>query len=834
MKTIVLVLLASLPLIAATDNVSIDVQRVIADVSSKPLGINTDYFVDDDANRAAQRTLDQALIEMGVTYLRYPGGEKSDGYLWSVPPYDRSRPTLARWAAGDWPQNQEWPSYDRTLVKSDGHTLVKDPLDFDEFMRLARTINGEPVLVVAYDSMYKPAQAGGVAPSRAQLLENARQWVRYANVIKGYNVKYWEIGNESYLPGYNSNYISAQTYAQDVNEFSRVMKSVDPSIKILANGNDWEWWHAVLTEAGPAIDLLSVHNYPPYGWGSYDYYRTHTVDLMSAVHVAEQAIDTFAAPDDGRRIRIAVTEMNSTDWSGAWAHDNNMGHAVVLFDTIGQELTDPRIAFSQVWNTRWVTGDSQTSPSLWDSLDRNNDLQASGRAMSIWGQFLLDRMVATSSTDMIATFATHSPDGRLNVFVINKDSAARNANISISNYSPQPAVKRWIFKGSGPDDTAPVFARAEAVAANGSYVSVTLDPVSINVLQLNAQEMTAAPYLGTPFSIPGSIDASDFDNGGEGVSYHDTTAGNYGGAYRDTNVDVQASPGAGNDTVGWIDRGEWLSYSVRVATSGAYSIAAKVATIYSGKSFHLEMDGTNVTGSITVPNTQGWDRWTTVTVSGVSLNAGTQTLRFVADDDSFNVSSFDIEAAADTPPGGRVLFETFEDQDSSHWTPATGTWTVCKPSANASQEYCGSSDSENISLAGSSWWRDYDVQSYVLLNNELGSGVAILGRVQDATHFYQAELRPDASGNKTWTLWKNSGGTWTYLNSGSFNYNAGEYSLLRLSMRGASIDVFASTDWGTTFQWLGGGSDAEFAAGQIGLRSWGSAASFDNVEVSSQ
>jgi alpha-L-arabinofuranosidase len=59
---------------------------VLADVSSKPLGINTDFFVDDDANRPSSRKLDEALAEMGVKYLRYPGGEKSDGYLWSVAP----------------------------------------------------------------------------------------------------------------------------------------------------------------------------------------------------------------------------------------------------------------------------------------------------------------------------------------------------------------------------------------------------------------------------------------------------------------------------------------------------------------------------------------------------------------------------------------------------------------------------------------------------------------------------------------------------------------------------------------------------------------------------
>jgi alpha-L-arabinofuranosidase len=830
MKIIVFALLTSVSVIAVPDNVSIDVQRVLADVSSKPLGINTDFFVDDDGNRPAQRNLDQALAEMGVKYLRYPGGEKSDGYLWSVPPYDRSQPALARWAAGDWPQNQEWPSYDRNLIKSDGRTLVKNPLDFDEFMRLTRTVNGEPVLVVAYDSMYKPAQANGSAPTRAQLLETARQWVRYANVIKGYNVRYWEIGNESYLPGYNSDYISPPTYAQDVIEFSQVMKSVDPSIKIIANGDDSEWWRVVLTQAGPAIDLLSVHNYPPYGWGGYDYYRTRDVDLMSAVHIAEQALDAYAGPNDAQRIKIAVTEMNTIDWSGSWAPDNDMGHAIVLFDAVGNQLNDPRIGFSQVWNTRWVTNDLQRSPAVWDTLDKDNNLQATGRAMSVWGQFLLDKMVAASSTTMVKVFASYSAGGALNLFLINKDTGARVTNVSLANFVAQTAVDRWVFKGSGADDPSPVLAQAAPIAADRNRLSVTLDPVSITVLQLQ-KAADSSPYRSVPFSVPGTINAKDFDDGGESVSYHDTTPGNYGDVYRATDVDVQASPGAANDTVGWIDTGEWLQYTVQVARSGDYTVTATVASIYSGRSFHLELDGTRVTGSIVVPNTGGWDRWATVTVPLVVVNAGAQLLKFVADSDSFNVSSFDIRTAAEPPAGSRVLFEDFEGQSAASWTPTTGSWAACKPSASASGEYCASSASENVSLAGSLAWRDYYVQAYVYLDNDAGSGVTILGRVQDATHFYQAELRQDDSGNKTWTLCKNSGGRWSYIGSGYFNYAARDYYLLRLSLVGSSIDVSISTDWGTSFQRLGGGSDTEFAAGKVGLRSWGSPARFDSVEV---
>src|SRR4051812_28920195 len=314
------------------------------------------------------------------------------------------------------------------------------------------------------------------------------------------------------------------------------MKSVDPSIKVIANGNDSEWWRVVLKQAAPAIDLLAVHNYPPYGWDSYDYYRTRNVDLVSAIRTAEQALDAYAGAGDAQRIKIAVTEMNAIDWSKAWSLDNDMGHAIVLFDSVGNQLNDPRIAFSQVWNTRWVTNDSQRTPVVWDALDKDNNLQATGRAMSIWGQFLLDKMVAASSTAMVQSFASYSEGGTLNLFLINKDTGPRVTNVSLANFSAQTAVERWVFKGSGPEDSAPVLAPAAPIAADRDSLSVTLDPVSITVLRLH-RAAGNTPHRAVPFAVPGTIDARDFDDGGEGVSYHDTTAGNYGGVYRSTNVD---------------------------------------------------------------------------------------------------------------------------------------------------------------------------------------------------------------------------------------------------------------------------------------------------------
>jgi len=139
----------------------------------------------------------------------------------------------------------------------------------------------------------------------------------------------------------------------------------------------------------------------------------------------------------------------------------------------------------------------------------------------------------------------------------------------------------------------------------------------------------SSPFSGTPAAVPGTIAASDFDLGGDGVAYHDTTKGNDGGAYRQTDVDLQASTDDGYN-VGWVAAGEWLNYTVSVASAGSYAVTFRVASPGTGGTFHLELNGVNVTGSLAVPNTGDWQAWTSVTRT-VTLAAGTQIARLVFD-----------------------------------------------------------------------------------------------------------------------------------------------------------------------------------------------------------
>jgi hypothetical protein len=68
-----------------------------------------------------------------------------------------------------------------------------------------------------------------------------------------------------------------------------------------------------------------------------------------------------------------------------------------------------------------------------------------------------------------------------------------------------------------------------------------------------------------------------------------------------------------------------------VSTAGTYNILSRVAADFAGGAFHIEIDGKNVTGTISVPNNGSWNTYSTLTSSGISLTAGNHVMRVVMD-----------------------------------------------------------------------------------------------------------------------------------------------------------------------------------------------------------
>src|SRR5262245_7717811 len=141
------------------------------------------------------------------------------------------------------------------------------------------------------------------------------------------------------------------------------------------------------------------------------------------------------------------------------------------------------------------------------------------------------------------------------------------------------------------------------------------------------------PYLGKLHVIPGTIELEDFDEGDEGVAYHDLDPENQEKKqppYRKTGVDLEWREAAsGKFNVGWTRPGEWLLYTVEVKVAGTYRIDMHVACKGPGGTFHLEFNGVDLTGPITVPDTGGWEHLKPFSHQGVKLGAGRQVMKVV-------------------------------------------------------------------------------------------------------------------------------------------------------------------------------------------------------------
>ena len=172
------------------------------------------------------------------------------------------------------------------------------------------------------------------------------------------------------------------------------------------------------------------------------------------------------------------------------------------------------------------------------------------------------------------------------------------------------------------------------------------DTVQIRIGQSNS---TQSPYGGSARTIPGIVEAEDYDNGGSGVAYNDDDASNNGGEYRPSEgVDIEAAS-EGGFNIGWTNAGEWTEYTVDVADSGTYIAEARIASEIGGD-FRLEFKGMDKTGGINAPNTGGWQSYQTVTSQEFTLEAGVQIMRVFFINGGFNLNNITIKSSTTTGP----------------------------------------------------------------------------------------------------------------------------------------------------------------------------------------
>ena len=241
--------------------------------------------------------------------------------------------------------------------------------------------------------------------------------------------------------------------------------------------------------------------------------------------------------------------------------------------------------------------------------------------------------------------------------IANGGSVSLTANVTGSGISKVEFYKNGSLVAT--DNAAPYTTTVSSLAAGlpsfyaKVYVGYNLNISNIVTIQVGSQ----LPYGGTPAAIPGSIIAANYDvfegGVGQGVTYSDNDAVNQGTFRPEEGVDAATTAGEGN-TVGWIEAGEWLEYTVDVANSGLYNVSIRFASGNTGGGgpFWFEKeDGTKISPDITVPFTDNnWSAYQTKTINNISLQAGKQIIRVKIGKGGFNLGKMTFIYSGGTPP----------------------------------------------------------------------------------------------------------------------------------------------------------------------------------------
>jgi hypothetical protein len=236
------------------------------------------------------------------------------------------------------------------------------------------------------------------------------------------------------------------------------MKAVDSTIHIIPNSKSDAFWKTVLTTCAGYIDDVCISNYPILNYkAGYKTYCDTIQDLNWLIKIALNAIEKYASQEDKEKLRLIVAEYGPFDWEGKWSFVNDMGTNLANFEITGEQLLEPKIAFSCFWNTRWISNISKKNSSF-DALDKDGNLNANGLGLKIWGEFIGDLMVKTSSTVHIRSFASFSPkDNKLYVYILNKLEIPQKVFPDIEGYKMKSINQVWELAGKSQNDTNPVW-----------------------------------------------------------------------------------------------------------------------------------------------------------------------------------------------------------------------------------------------------------------------------------------------------------------------------------------------------------------------------------------
>jgi len=373
-----------------------------------------------------------------------------------MPATEQAGITVVRWPGGSW-----------------GDRNDLQPYQIDQFMLFCEQIGAEPSISVRL--------MNGTPEAAAEL-------VRYANVEKGYNIRFWSIGNE---PTLFADFLHEPYYTEQFNQewraIAEAMLAVDPDIQLLGpelhqyaadpaatpkDSQGRDWMTEFLKANSDLVDIVSIHRYPfPLGTTgtpvTIEQLRQNTAEWDAIISSLRALIQEVT----GREIPIAVTEIN-THWSktiGGEATPDSFYNAIWWADVLG------RLINQDVYMVNHWLIVSTGAQGGWGIIDRGQ-VRPSYYVFMLYQQFGEQQVYADSGVENVSIYAAQREDGALTLMIINLADEAQAVRLEVRGGAPETA-QVWRFDAShNAENLGDQAVDAEALELPGQSITLLMVP----------------------------------------------------------------------------------------------------------------------------------------------------------------------------------------------------------------------------------------------------------------------------------------------------------------------------------------------------------------------
>jgi hypothetical protein len=436
-----------------TVHVSIDARHSLRSINPWLYGINTARWDEslfpepaDDMLLSADRDAIEKIKASGVTVLKYPGGNDADQYIWNSASNNATE------------------------------------MDTDEFIALCREVGAEPFITVNFNE--SPALAAA--------------WVRYCNQLKGYDVRFWEVGDEQWGT-WARGHASPEEYAKKYVEFVKAMREIDPSIKVATNvplGQHPEnWTERVLKATSGYVDMLTF-TYFPQRWGQEndDTLFASVSKFRDLVTQLRSDVERALGPEEASSILFVNVGYNSVNHSPGpqTLHVVNALWAADMLGTMAHLGIDIACywALHNFYPPRggdygYLSSDGSNTPRysyyVFPMLVRRLDGEL------LWAQ---------ADDPSISVYASRAGKS-LSIACINKDrKSTRNLEIDLAGFAPRERGHVWILDAKRKNKQLPDLRKIS------KEFSFNVPPYSLTLVQLIEGDSIPPPQNLAQLAVP--------------------------------------------------------------------------------------------------------------------------------------------------------------------------------------------------------------------------------------------------------------------------------------------------------------------------------------------